>query len=271
MTTTVAGAITIALSGAGNTAAPITATLVTMPTGTSANPVGVIDTPANNTTGVTGAIPVTGWAVDDVDVSNVFVCRAAVAGEGAVADGHCGGLAQIYLGEAVFIEDARPDIQAAYPAMPRNYRGGWGFMLLTNMLPNQGNGPYTLFAHAVDREGHSFPLGSKNITCANASGTLPFGTIDTPGQGETVAGTAFVNFGWALTQAGKFIPFDGSTITVFVDGAPLGTASYNHYRSDIAGFFPGLANTGGAVGFRTIDTTRAHQRPAHDRVDRHRQ
>ena len=255
MTATRTGAITIALGGAGNTAAPINVTLITMPAGTSTHPVGVVDTPTNNTTGVTGAIPVTGWALDDVDVSSVFVCRAAVAGESAVADGHCGGLAQIYLGEAVFIEDARPDVQAAYPALPRNYRGGWGFMILTNMLPNQGNGPYTLFVHAVDREGHSFALGSKNITCANASATLPFGTIDTPGQGETVGGAAFVNFGWALTQAGKFIPFDGSTITVFVDGAPVGTASYNHYRSDLAGLFPGLANTGGAVGFRTINTT----------------
>ncbi len=153
MSTTVSGSVTIALTGAGNTAGPIGVTLVTMPTGTSASPVGTIDTPVNNTTGVTGAIPVTGWALDDVDVANVFVCRAPVAGEGAVADGRCGGLAQVYLGEAVFIEDARPDVLAAYPAMPRNYRGGWGFMVLTNMLPNQGNGPYTLFVHAAGSRG----------------------------------------------------------------------------------------------------------------------
>jgi hypothetical protein len=252
---TVSGTITIALSGAGNAVGPIGVTFVTMPTGTSVNPVGVIDTPTNNTTGVTGAIPVTGWVVDDVDVSNVFVCRAPVAGEGAAVDARCGGLPQVFLGEAVFIEDARPDVQAAYPTLPRNYRGGWGFMVLTNMLPNQGNGPYTLFVHARDREGHSFALGSRNITCANANATLPFGTIDTPGQGETVAGAAYVNFGWALTQAGKSIPLDGSSITVFVDGAPVGTASYNHYRSDIATLFPGLANSNGAIGFRTIDTT----------------
>ena len=256
MSTTVSGSVTIALSGAGNTAGPIGVTLTTMPTGTSASPVGTIDTPANNTTGVTGAIPVTGWALDDVDVTNVFVCRAPIAGEAAVADGRCGGLAQVYLGEAVFIEDARPDVQAAYATtMARNYRGGWGFMVLTNMLPNQGNGPYTLFVHALDREGRWLALGSRNITCANASATLPFGTIDTPGQGETVSGAAYVNFGWALTQAGKFIPVDGSTIRVFVDGSALGTVSYNHNRSDIATLFPGLANSNGAIGFRTIDTT----------------
>jgi hypothetical protein len=255
MSTTVSGSVTLALSGAGNTAGPIGVTLVTMPTGTSVSPVGIIDTPVNNTTGVTGAIPVTGWALDDVDVANVFVCRAPIAGEGAVADGRCGGLAQVYLGEAVFIEDARPDVQAAYGTLPRNYRGGWGFMVLTNMLPNQGNGPYTLFVHTLDREGHWLALGSRNITCANASATLPFGTIDTPMQGETASGAAYVNFGWALTQAGKFIPVDGSTITAFVDGSPLGTVSYNHNRADIAALFPGLANSNGAIGFRTIDTT----------------
>ena len=84
---------------------------------------------------------------------------------------------------------------------------------------------------------------------------MPFGTIDTPAQGETVSGAAYVNYAWALTQAGKIIPFSGSTITVFVDGAPVGPASYNYYRSDIASFFPGLANTDGPAGFRIIDTT----------------
>ena len=66
----------------------------------------------------------------------------------------------------------------------------------------------------------------------------------------------YVNFGWALTQQPKFIPQDGSTITVFVDGVPVGSPSYNHFRSDIATLFPGLANSNGAVGFRTINTTR---------------
>ena len=141
---TVTGSITFALTGAGNTVAPIGVTLVTMPTGTSANPVGVVDTPLNNATGVTGAIPVTGWALDDVEVANVFVCRAPVLEKRAGSDGRCGGAAQVFLGEAVFIDDARPDVQAAFPAYPRNYRGGWGFMVLTNMLPNQGNGVYTL-------------------------------------------------------------------------------------------------------------------------------
>ena len=50
-------------------------------------------------------------------------------GEGVGFDGRCSSQAQVYLGEAVFIEDARPDVLAAYPSLPRNYRGGWGFMV----------------------------------------------------------------------------------------------------------------------------------------------
>ena len=42
---------------------------------------------------------------------------------------------------------------------------------------------------------------------------------------------------------------------VYVDGVAVGSPSYNHYRSDVATLFPGLANSGGPVGFKIIDTT----------------
>jgi hypothetical protein len=90
----------------------------------------------------------------------------------------------------------------------------------------------------------------------NAHASKPFGTIDTPAQGGTASGNAYVNFGWALTQSSFNIPVDGSTITVLVDGVALGHPAYNQYRSDIANFFPGLANSNGAVGFFYIDTTK---------------
>jgi hypothetical protein len=136
-----------------------------------------------------------------------------------------------------------------------NARAGWGFMVLTNMLPSQGNGTFQFHVYAQDRDGHTTPLGTRTMTCANASATLPFGAIDTPEQGGPASGTSFVNFGWALTQAGKFIPTDGSTIVVVIDGVAMGTVDYNHFRPDIATFFPGLANSNGAVGFWILDTT----------------
>ena len=69
------------------------------------------------------------------------------------------------------------------------------------------------------------------------------------------SGDAYLNFGWILTQFPKFVPFDGSTIHVFIDGQPIGTVDYNHFRQDIASLFPGLENSDGAVGFRVINTT----------------
>jgi hypothetical protein len=127
-------------------------------------------------------------------------------------------------------------------------------MLLTNMLPGQGNGSYTLHAWAVDAEGHETLLGSKTITCANASATKPFGAIDTPGQGATVSGSAYAQWGWALTPQPGAIATNGSTITVYVDGLPVGHPTYNLYRADVAGLFPGYANSGGPVGHLVIDT-----------------
>ena len=83
----------------------------------------------------------------------------------------------------------------------------------------------------------------------------PFGAIDTPAQGETMSGASYVNFGWALTPMPKSIPFDGSTITVLIDGMPMGHPVYNNFRTDVAALFAGLANSNGAVGAFTIDTT----------------
>jgi hypothetical protein len=121
------------------------------------------------------------------------------------------------------------------------------------MLPNGGTGPYTIYAYATDYGGLSSLIGTRQVTGANGSSALPFGTIDTPGQGATVSGT-IVNFGWALTPQPKTIPVDGSTIDVYVDGNFVGHPVYNQFRSDLASIFPGLKNTSGASGYFMLDT-----------------
>ena len=98
-------------------------------------------------------------------------------------------------------------------------------------------------------------IGSRTITCDNAKATKPFGAIDTPDQGGTVSGTTYTNFGWALTPQPNWIPIDGSTILVYIDGVPVGRPVYNNARADIATLFPGYANSGGAVGYYQFDTT----------------
>src|SRR6185436_1116162 len=95
------------------------------------NPNGTIDSPANNVTGVTGAIPVTGWAVDDIGIKQVTIWRDTVAGEtSSAANG------KIFIGNATQVDGARPDVDASFNA-PFDYKAGWGYMLLTNMLPSQ--------------------------------------------------------------------------------------------------------------------------------------
>jgi hypothetical protein len=84
---------------------------------------------------------------------------------------------------------------------------------------------------------------------------LPFGVFDTPTDGAVVRSSIPVS-GWALTPPPKTIPKDGSAITVWVDGEPLGHPVYNVYRSDIAQLFPGYNNSEGAVGYFSLDTTK---------------
>ena len=160
----------------------------------------------------------------------------------------------IYIGDAIFVDGARPDVQAVYPSHPLASRAGWGYMLLTNTLPDGGTGTYRLHAIATDIEGRQTVLGTRTITAHNGTSAVPFGTLDTPGQGETVSGT-IVNFGWALTPQSKVIPFDGSTIDVVIDGVVVGHPTYGFARSDVDALFPGYANTGRAVGYFVIDTT----------------
>jgi len=212
-------------------------------------PFGIFETPVEGVT-VSGNIPVTGWALDNVQVTRIELRRSVDPADPPAAVGSDG---LIYVGDATFVKGARPDVEAAYPGYPRADRAGWGYMLLTNFLANQGNGTFNLYAIAHDSAGKRTTLGRKTIVCDNAGRTKPFGTIDTPSQGGIVTGT-FVNFGWALTPQPKIIPTDGSTIWVYVDSVALGHPVYNNYRSDIATAFPSYANSNGAVGYFYIDT-----------------
>ncbi len=191
---------------------------------------------------VQSSIPVTGWALDDIAVESVAIYREEGAG-------------LVYIGEAIFIEGARPDVETAYPSYPLNYKAGWGYMMLTNLLPGGGNGTFTLHAIATDVEGNQVTLGIKTIICDNEHAVKPFGAIDTPTQGGTASGSNFINWGWVLTAPPNLVPTDGSTIDVWVDGVYLGHPSYNNDRPDIAALFPGYLNSDGAGGYFHFNTT----------------
>jgi len=237
------GTITVSSANASNSPQTVSVTLNSYGSGASEGPFGHYSTPENSAT-VSSSVPFTGWALDDIGVDSVKIYRWNQEGGSLV-----------YIGDAVFVEGARPDVEQAHPDYPMNYRAGWGYMMLTNFLPNEGNGTFTIYAIAADKEGHQVTLGAKTVTCDNANAVKPFGAIDTPAQGGTASDTAYRNHGWVLTPVPNAIPTDGSTISVIVDGVDLGHPAYNIYRSDIAELFPGYANSNGAAAYFDFDTT----------------
>jgi subtilisin family serine protease len=257
--------ITVTPAGAANPPLQIGVSLTCYRWGMSRPPSGSFDTPASGSR-VSGAIAITGWAIDDLEVDRVQIWRDRVRTDTAAAVQPNG---RVFLGEAVFQPGARPDIQQRYPSAPLNRRAGWGMLVLTNMLPDTvrglpvgGNGTFTLHAVAIDVEGKVRTLGSRRIVADNAHATKPFGNLDTPASGGSVSGVVPV-FGWALGAPGRLIPKDGSTIWVFVDGVPLGHPVYNQCRAaivngrcqdDIAARFPDRANSDGAIGYFMLDT-----------------
>lgn len=235
------GTVTVTAPGAANSPLTVSVALKVYGSGSSDGPFGQFATPEDGSA-VSSSVPVTGWVLDDVGVSSVGIYREE-------------GKSLVYIGDALFVEGARPDVEQAYPGYPLNYRAGWGYMMLTNFLPNGGNGTFKIHAVAVDMEGHQVTLGVKTIYVDNLNAVKPFGAIDTPVSGGAASGSSFRNVGWVLTPMPNAIPTNGSTIHVIVDGVDLGNPVYNKYREDIAGLFPGYANSNGALAYLDFDTT----------------
>jgi hypothetical protein len=225
------------------------------PTATGIAPVGQVDTPAQNATGLQGAIGVTGWAVDDIGLASVKIYRNCLAFEPQASCEVRLGVNTVEIGTAAFVPGARPDVESAFSTYPQSNQAGWGYLLLTNMLPhipNQtgygGQGSLTLYVIATDIEGRQTLLGRAQtnstptaITMNNDAIAKPFGAIDTPSQGGTTSGS-FANFGWALTPdtnttggegSDILIPTNGSTMTVFIDGVPTALVGYNQCRGNV--------------------------------------
>jgi hypothetical protein len=221
----------------------------------------VFDTPADAST-IQGSVAVTGWALDDIEIDRVELWRDLQPGEttpgfpgGGPADPRTG---KVFISNATFVDSSRPDVEAQFGSSPKSYRAGWGYLLLTWGLWNQGaSGPVQLYAYAFDKDGHFATLGTKSLTTSNSTANKPFGSVDTPGIGATVSGTV-ANFGWGLTPkvngvATCTIPSNG--VQVSIDSGPLQPVVYGDVRSDIAAAFAGFSNSAAAGGNFTLDTT----------------
>jgi Fibronectin type III domain/Viral BACON domain/Bacterial Ig domain len=242
--------ISIAADGTSNVIDPIPVSFTVLPAAGSQPPIGAVDTPTDNATGVTGSMAITGWALDDVGVTRVRIYRDPVAGE---TPGQ-----RVFIGDATQVEDARPDVANLFANYPASYRGGWGYLALTNMLPNGGNGTYRFSAYAEDGDGHSMLLGMRTVTCSNATATQPFGAIDTPAPGETVSGGNYTSFGWVLSRGPKRADVPGGgTVTVLIDGNPVGAPAGWGARTDLVSAFPAAQYPGvtSALALFGFDTT----------------
>jgi hypothetical protein len=195
-------------------------------------PFGSFDNPEDGST-VYGSVPLSGWALDDIEVESVKLYYED-------------GPNLVYVSEATFVDGARPDVWQVYPDYPYSQRAGWGYVLLSNLY---GNGSYNFHAIAEDKEGHQVTLGIKTLQISNS--VYPFGNIDLPEPGGVASGSDYQVCGWALTP----LPCSIDEVVVFVDGEELGEASYGFYRADIASLFPGYNDSNGAgfcIDFNTI-------------------
>jgi YVTN family beta-propeller protein len=251
------GSITLVLTGASNTVGPISVRLTTVPAGAPASPpFGVVDTPAGDATVLAGSVAVTGWTLDNIGVKRVELWRDLQPGETTTpfsstpTDPRHG---KVFIASPMFVDGARPDIEGLYSSTPVNYRAGWGYLMLTWGLWNQGNGTYRLSVFAFDQEDNVSTIGTKTIVVNNNAATKPFGSIDTPAVGGDASGA---NFGWALTPkvngvATCKIPSNG--VQVSINSGPLQPVVYGDARSDIAAAFPGFSNSAAAGGHYIFD------------------
>ena len=76
----------------------------------------------------------------------------------------------------------------------------------------------------------------------------PFGAIDTPGQGETISGTNYANFGWVLSRVRRADPPGGGSVFVYIDGVAVGSPGGWASRADLTALFPGYPGINTALG-----------------------
>jgi len=257
----------ITASGGGRTATVSLALEIVLDPNTTSAPIGQVDTPTQNATSVRGAIALSGWATDDIGIADVKIYRNCLSAEPqancqtAIVPGSTG-LAVVYVGTAQLVPGARPDIDSAFPQYSSGTRAGWGYLLLTSLLPRTtgtfspygGQGAVTLYVVATDSEGKQTLLGRNwsndatptTISLDNDAIAKPFGTIDTPAEGQRLTSTSFNNFGWVLTPDSDTVTGNSdiemataSGLTLFIDGLPITAVTYNQCRGTVGNPVPG--------------------------------
>lgn len=148
----------------------------------------------------------------------------------------------------------RLDVERFFPSLPDSIHSGFRFVLDIGELLAFGYTPghHTLSVRVGDLFGTVRSISEMQVTFScveDLPDDLSFGFIDQPLGGLQYNGTVRT-FGWALD-------FDGiSSITVIVDGRPVGFATLGIPRPGVSSVYPGFPETA-APGWRfDLDTTK---------------
>jgi hypothetical protein len=235
-------------------------------------PFGFIDIPgAADLTGVTGVLTVYGWALDDTAVDHVDFLI-----DGQIIAGSVGSGAP----STAIYGIPRPDVQAAFPAVPNSLNSGFQANIDSTAFVD---GIHILSVRAWDSLGASRDLGERTVQVINNGQLLaPFGAIEFPLDKasllcQTIASSTggfpspcspatcgpvlipnFVN-GWALDLGSRLDQGQVGYLELLIDGqivantrsdcVQLGQTLENCYglnRPDIARLYSGYPNADNA-------------------------
>jgi len=178
-------------------------------------PVVYIDSLTSGAT-VSGAVTVSGWAIDNPTGSGTAIGSVQVR-----VDGKAVGIATY--------GTPRPDVCGIYPGRPGCPNVGFTYQLNTTSL---SAGSHTVTAVATDTD--VMPdSGSYSITVTVTGAPPPKVFIDSWAPGATVSGMVTIS-GWAIDTATAM-----SAVQVQVDGIAVGTATYGTPRPDVCRIYPG--------------------------------
>ncbi|MBV8866619.1 MAG: S53 family peptidase, partial [Acidobacteriaceae bacterium] len=189
-----------------------------------------IDQPAAQSAAFSGIVNFGGWAIGtSVPVSSIAVTIDGIA-----------------YGSAVYGSN-RQDVCNAHPGRPSCPNVGWNFGLDTTQLVN---GLHilglTVYAGTVQ-----YTTDTRTFTVSNSPSASPVLIgIDLPSQQNSILVGQTSFSGWAVDNGAAI-----NTVTIAIDGARYGTASYGVSRPDVCAVYPGDSNCPNVGWTLPVDTS----------------
>ena len=201
--------------------------------GSAANPIlGVIDSPTNGMT-ETGVFSTSGWALSTAANDAVTAVTLLVDGKP--------------LGNATY-GGPRLDVCALHPASAGCPNVGWNSSINGAEF---ANGTHVLEATVTTAAGHRASI-NKTFVVSNSTAGPGHISVDVPGTHSNPFLGTVVFSGWALNTSTSV-----TSVSVTIDGAPYGQATYGNPRADVCAIYAGAncPNVGWAVEVNTTELT----------------